>query len=198
MSRGRRSDIEAPPDAELVEAVLRGRTENFAVLVERHQDALFRHALSLGIDSDNAADMVQDTMIRAWERLDECRDSAHLRVWLNRILRNRCLDHLKSAPIRRTRSLQTLPGHEDEMLDDGGVLPDRQADRSALASVLDDVLGTLPSEQSEAFVLKYVEGYSYDEMVEITGASVSALKMRVHRARDLIRSQMEARGIEPM
>lgn len=184
-------------DAELVAEVLGGRVEGFRTLVERHEDRLFRHALSLGVAPDVAADMVQDSLVRAWEKLAECRNPARFGLWVGRILRNRCLDHLKSAPSRYATALGAVADgmlHKEGVADGG---PQVHVERLAIQAALNEALSRLPVEQSEAFVLKHVEGYGYPEMVELTGASVSALKMRVHRARDAIREHLEAKGLGP-
>lgn len=184
-------------DAELVAEVLGGRVEGFRILVERHEDRLFRHALSLGVAPDVAADMVQDSLVRAWERLAECRNPGRFGLWVGRILRNRCLDYLKSAPNRHTTSLGAVAegALEEKGPVDAG--PQLHVERLALNAALDEALAMVSVEQSEAFVLKHVEGYGYPEMAELTGASVSALKMRVHRARDAIREHLEAKGLGP-
>jgi RNA polymerase sigma-70 factor, ECF subfamily len=189
---------EAPSDADVIASVLGGRTDLFSVLVQRYEDALFRHAQSLGLDPDTSADMVQDALVRAWECLDECREPAHFRIWVGRILRNRCLDHLKRASSRQNTSLDRLGegGHAFASTTAEGA--DDVIHRRALSTALDDALAALPRDQAEAFVLKHVEARSYEEMALLTDASVSALKMRVHRARDVIRGHLEAAGIGSM
>jgi len=189
---------ETPPDAEVVAAVLRGQSERFTLLVERYQDALFRHALTLGLDPDAASDMVQDSLVRAWESLAECRDPAHFRIWVGRILRNRCLDHLKRASTRRTTSLHAIAADVQGLEDQRTPNPEGEFNRRAVQAALDQALLELPAEQAEAFLLKHVEGHTYGEMADLTGASISALKMRVHRARDTIRASLDARGIQSM
>ena len=69
---------------------------------------------------------------------------------------------------------------------------DESLDRSELADALEEALGRLTDEQREAFVLKHVDGRSYEEMAELLGTGVDALKMRVHRAREALRSMMGA------
>jgi RNA polymerase sigma-70 factor, ECF subfamily len=190
--------LEDPSDAEVVAAVLEGATDRFSILVLRHEDALFRHALSLGLDADTSADMVQDSLVRAWECLGECRDPTHFRIWVGRILRNRCLDHLKSASSRRTASFDRSGDQEPGFPSAERDRADDLVHRHALSTIIDEALAALPAEQAEAFVLKHVEGRSYEEMAELTEASVSALKMRVHRAREVIRGHLEAVGIGSM
>jgi RNA polymerase sigma-70 factor, ECF subfamily len=133
-----------PPDAEVVAAVLRGESERFAILVQRHQDALFRHAVTLGLDPDAAADMVQDSLVRAWESLAECRDPAHFRIWVGRILRNRCLDHLKRASTRRTTSLHSMVADVQGLEDHRTPDPEGEFARRAFHAALDRALLELP------------------------------------------------------
>ena len=177
------------PDEEVVAQVLAGRTGRFAVLVRRHQPALFRQALAMGLDRDTAEDMVQDSLVRAFQGLEGCREKGRFRVWVTRILRNRCLDHLKSAPIQRNDSL--LPGLLNR---DGG--PEEDRERAALRALLAEALDLLPEEQREAFLLRHVDGFSYQEMCEITDVSESAMKMRVHRAREALRAHLGGLGAE--
>jgi RNA polymerase sigma-70 factor, ECF subfamily len=178
-----------PSDEEVVAAVLSGATERFALLVHRHQEALYRQACSMGVDADTAEDLVQDALVRAFEGLDGWREQGRFRVWVIRILRNRCLDHLKSAPTQRNHPLHpTLPDRS------GG--PERDQERRALGALLEEAMRRIAPEQREAFLLRHVEGFSYEETAEITGASMSAMKMRVHRARDALREHLRRSGFE--
>ncbi len=167
-------------DEEVVAQVLAGRTGRFALLVRRHQAALFRQALAMGLDRDTAEDMVQDSLVRAFQGLEGCREKGRFRVWVARILRNRCLDHLKSAPVQRNDPL--VP---DLLYRGGG--PEEGREETALRALLAEALNRLPEDQREAFLLRHVDGFSYREMSEIADASESALKMRVHRAREALR-----------
>lgn len=164
-------------DAQIIRAVLGGEQSAFAVLVARYQERLFRRALALTGDPEMAADMVQDAFVRAYTALD--RSEPHrFGAWIHRILRNLCLDELK-APRQRTGPLP------DDLA--GSVNPAGDLDRSELAAALDTALATLSPTVREAFVLKHVEGLSYRQMVELTGAGEAALKMRVSRAREALR-----------
>jgi len=93
--------VEAASDAELVQRVLGGHTPTYEVLVRRYQESLYRHAVGMVGDSDAAADLVQDSLVKAYTRLGTC-DPDRFAAWLFRILRNRCKDWLKS---RRRRDV---------------------------------------------------------------------------------------------
>ena len=180
-----------PSDTELVGDVLAGREDRYAVLVARHQAQLYRHARGMGLDGDTAEDMVQDALVRAYTRLDECKDPERFGLWVGRILRNRCLDYLKSAGARKRNPLKPdLPA-------EGGD-PERHHEVGELQEVLEEALEALPEEQREAFALKHVDGRSYEEMAELAEASVSAMKMRVHRAREALREILADRVEVPL
>ncbi len=184
----RASDPTELSDGDVVARVLAGDTERYALLVQRHQGLLFRQARGLGVDPDTAADLVQESFIKAYENLDRCRDPERFGLWVSRMLRNRCLDHFKSAPHRRKASLDfEVPENR----------PDPEGEREAgfVREALESALDTLPSEQREAFLLKHGEGLSYDDMAEVVGASVSAVKMRVHRARERLRRTLGSVGL---
>ena len=176
----------SPSDTEAVEAVLSGRTDAFAVLVRRYQDVLYAHAVRMVGSTDDAADLVQRAFVKGFERLARCREPARVGGWLFRILANECRDHLKSR--RRTDlSVEVLPPLRTP---DPG--PDDAAREAELQREVEAALERLDPDQREAFVLKHVDGRPYDEISALLGVSVSALKMRVHRAREGLQTILEA------
>ncbi len=174
--------VSSPTDAELISRILAGEREQYAHLVGRYQGVLYRHALGMVLQPDAAADLVQDTFIKAYTSLAQCQDPARFRAWIFRILSNRCRDHLKN------RRQHTVPLEEDTALtlsrDDPGLGVEQRELREAVTLAL----AQLPETQREAFLLKHVEGRSYEEIAELLEVSVSALKMRVHRARETLQA----------
>lgn len=187
---GRPGDLADRSDRDLVEAVLDGRRSAYRVLVERHEDALFRRAVSILGDADLAADMVQETFVRAYERLAECSDPARFGGWVYRALRNRCYDDLRAAR-RRSRPLSAVA--QLAAADDPGDDLERQRMRGTIQDALDRLSPLL----REAFVLKHVDGFNYDEMQEMAGVSKSALKMRVKRAREELETMLRPHVAAP-
>ncbi len=167
-----------PTDGEVVEAVLSGDRDAYELLVRRYQDALYRYAERMMARPDEAADVVQLAFIKGYRNLHRCREPEKVGGWLFRIAVNLCKDRLKS------RTYQELP------LDSVGAVrasrgdPEASRERAEMAGEIRRALERLTPDQREAFVLKHVEGWSYEEMSERLDVSVSALKMRVHRARE--------------
>lgn len=181
-----RLDGASPSDAELVEQVRRGDRDAYATLVNRHQTLLYRHAAGMGLDHDTSLDLVQDAFVRAYMRLDECHDPAHFRAWIFRITRNLCLDHVKNVR-RMSVPISQTSGVED--------IPCRDGDADDLDRTLREALLRLPAAMREAFLLKHDAGYTYEEVAELTNASPSAVKMRVHRARESLRAFLIGQGV---
>lgn len=177
------------PDGDLVARVLAGDAASYEVLVRRHQAPLYRQARGMGLDPDTAEDMVQETFVSAYAGLAGCRDPNRFRAWVFRILRNRCLDHLRDVR-RRDVPLEWAAPH-------GGAEPGDDP-RFGLRHELADALQRLSPLLREAFLLKHEGGYTYDEVAEITDASPSAVKMRVQRARDELRALLESRPARAM
>jgi RNA polymerase sigma-70 factor (ECF subfamily) len=148
--------------------------------VNRYQRVLYRYAVAMVLDHDAAADMVQDAFVRAYTHLRECRDGTRFRAWVFQTLRHRCLDHLKEAARRNVRLDEVGP------IVDSAAGPLTIVERERQHADITRALAELPPAQREAFVLRHVEGVSYEEMAELFDVSVSALKMRVLRAREAL------------
>ena len=171
-------------DAELVARVLAGDHDSYQYLVQRHQDIMFRVAYSLVLDDDVAADIVQDAFVRAYVSLARCRDRSRFRVWLLATLRNRGLDYLKE---KRRGDLSLEAEGVARRAEALGAHTDAEDERQALRTALEDALARLSDPLREAFVLRHVEQFSVEETAAVLGTSISAVKMRVHRAREQLK-----------
>lgn len=176
-------------DADLVARVLGGEREAFTGLVQRYQSPMYRYARAMGMDPDPAADEVQETFVKAYTDLASCRNPHRFEPWLFRILRNRCLDYLKN--IRR----HAVPVDEVPLADPDPV-PDAMVERLEAGERLQRALSTMNADLRDAFLMKHHDDRTYDEMAEIAGASVSAMKMRVHRAREALVRALEDRELD--
>lgn len=176
--------MDTPSDADLIQRIVRGDRDAYALLVRRYQEPLFRHAYGMVRDADTAADLVQDSFVKAYGSLHTCQDPSRFGAWVFQILRNRCRDHLK-APRRRT-----VPIEDQDLLPSASADPLRLLEQSETGREIEDALAALPEDQREAFLLKHVEELSYEEMSKRLGAGVSALKMRVMRAREALQAAL--------
>jgi RNA polymerase sigma-70 factor (ECF subfamily) len=170
---------EEPSDAQVVARVLSGEQEAFGLLIRRYEPGLLRYATRMLGSRDAASDAVAEGLVRAYRHLAGCRDPARLRTWLYRIVANRCKSHLARRPVG------------DVSLDDAPPMADpadteAELERAEELALVERALMTLSPEKREAFLLKHVEGMSYEEMADATGELIPTLKMRVHRAREAL------------
>jgi RNA polymerase sigma-70 factor (ECF subfamily) len=164
-------------DAMLVRRVLEGDTAAFTTLVDRHAAACTRFAMRMLGNREDAEDATQESFLRAYRSLGRYEERQAFRTWLFQILVNRC----RTAAVRRQRRQRMF------LVDDGAVAMASvrpAAESTELRAELNRAIESLDPDQREAFLLKHVEQLSYDEIAAITGAGVSALKMRVKRACD--------------
>jgi RNA polymerase sigma-70 factor (ECF subfamily) len=170
---------EAPSDAEVVARVLGGELEAFGLLIRRYEPGLLRYATRMLGSRDAAADAVAEALVRAYRHLASCRDPTRLRTWLYRIVANRCKSHLGRRPTADV-SLDEAP----PIADPGDT--EAELEQAEQLALVERALMTLSPEKREAFLLKHVEGMSYEEMAAATGERIPTLKMRVHRAREAL------------
>jgi len=168
-------------DGEAVRRVLAGDTESFRFLVSRYRQQYSRYAIVQVGDADAAVDAMQEAFIRAFNSLESCRDPDRFGPWFFRILTNQC--HTVRSRRRPTQDVAALDLPARERTDEA-------LERAELADRLDAALQRLTADQREAFVLKHVDGRSYEEMADLLGLGVDALKMRVYRAREALRDMM--------
>jgi RNA polymerase sigma-70 factor, ECF subfamily len=165
-------------DAELVRRVRAGDIGAYGVLVSRYRDRLGRYAVHMIGDHEDAEEALQDTFVRAYRSLERC-DAARFGAWLYGILVNRCRTTGARAARRRRMFVR-----DDVALNGAGAAQADHADRVEWTDAVDRALARLAPEYREAFLLKHVEDLEYEQIAELTGAGISALKMRVKRARE--------------
>jgi len=171
-------------DAADVQRVLAGDVDAYAKLVERYYDRCARFAIRMLGNRDDAEDALQATFLRAYRALGRYQERDRFSAWLYRILVNQC----RSIAARRSHRERVFVREEALLLN----APDKTPvwtgeDEEFVQRVLNELDPLL----REAFLLKYVEELSYEEMSALTGAGVSALKMRVKRACEKLRDRWE-------
>jgi len=173
-----------PSDAEVIARVLDGDTEAFGLLVDRYQGEFAAYAKHMTGSLDEAADIVQESLIRAYNSLRRCTERDRFKGWLFRIVSNQCKSHL-------TRGKRSMRRPFESLIDEPATAaPDADAEAAELRERVQGALQQLPAEQREALVLKYLHGLSLPEMAELLSCSVPALKMRLLRGREALRETL--------
>lgn len=175
-----RRQVENEKERELILRAQQGDRGAFAALVRSHQNEVYTLARRLVGDPHLAADVAQEALIRAWKALPKFRGDAQLSTWLHRITVNTAWTHKKrakrhaSASIDEVVELPAVPGADH---------PELAGEMLELRGRLRHALDKLPVALRQVVVLKNVYGWSHAEIAEAMGISVTASKVRLHRAR---------------
>jgi RNA polymerase sigma-70 factor (ECF subfamily) len=182
-------------EAELLARARRGDADAFAALVEPLQRRAFNLALRMLGDPDEAADVAQDALVRAYTRLGDFRGEASFATWLHRIVHNTALDALRWRARHPVEFLDPSPAAGDDPPREvaaAGEGPEAAAVRADERRAILRALAALSPEFRAAVILRDVQGLDYDEVAAVTGVSLGTVKSRLHRARARLRQLLAA------
>lgn len=170
---------------EIIRSVIKGNINEFEKLVTAYEKNVYNLALRMVGDPEDAADMTQETFIKAYRSLNSFRGDSKFSVWLYRIASNVCLDFLRS----RSRRPQVSLSREDE---DGQTLidlpdlsqnPEEQLMKKLSMEAVRCGLEQLPPQQRQILVLRELGGLSYSELAQTLGLEEGTVKSSIFRAR---------------
>ncbi len=177
-------------DAEVIRRVLAGETELFEVLLRRHDLRVYRTVRSILRDEDEAEDAMQSAWIQAYQHLGTWAGASSFSAWLVRIAVNEALGRLR----KRARLVSLHPGDGDsdagELMDVRAEDPEERAAASEAVRLVERAVDELPPPYRSVFVLREVEELSTAETGEALGLGEDAVKVRLHRARAMLRRSL--------
>ncbi len=167
-------------EGQWVQATLRGDKNAFANIVEKHQVAVFNLAYRLLGNATEAEDAAQESFVRAYTRLSTYNLEQSFTTWLLSITAHHCIDTL-----RKSRRVRTEPV-DDLALPAEQASPEKQAVANEQSREVRQALDLLPAHYRLVLVLRYWYDMSYQEIGQVAGLSEGVVKIRLHRARDLL------------
>jgi RNA polymerase sigma-70 factor (ECF subfamily) len=181
-------------DHMLVEACRAGQTEAFGVLVQRYQERLYQVLLHLSGSPEDARDFLQDTFLRAYEKLDQFHGDSSFYTWVYRIGVNFALSGHRR---RRARTVVVRNGEDqhsrfedaaDESADADPTYPLERAERE---QIVEAALNQLGPEHRAVIILKDFDGRRYEEIGAILNVPIGTVRSRLHRARCELRERLQ-------
>lgn len=174
-----------------------GSAEAFEQLVLKYQTAVYNLCLRMTGDPEDAADMTQESFLKAWRNLESFQGNSAFSTWLYRLASNTCLDHLRS--VKRKPQLSLVMEDEDgeaQALDvpDSAPSPEEQVIALDEQSRLNDALQALEEDQRQILILRAVNGLSYTEIAEALHLKEGTVKSRLARAREQLRKKLQQNG----
>ncbi len=181
-------------DSDLVRAALDGRLGAFETLIRRYDQMLYRTARRLSLTHEEAQDVVQESFLKAFRKLEQFRAMAKFSTWLTRIAINESLETLRKRNYFRETSLDTY--YDDEEGDstlqiiDWGPNPEQRFRESELRAILSNALDQLRPILRSVFVLRDMEGLSAREAAELLDITEVVVRSRLFRARTELRRRL--------
>ena len=180
---------------DLLERARAGDARDFEDLARPAEAGLYRHVLRIVGTTAEAEDIVQDALFSAWRSISSFQGGS-FRAWLYRIATNRSIDVIRA---RRRRGELPLEPADDEDVEWAepvaeGPDPAEIASHGEALAIVEAALGQVAPEQRAALLLRDIEGFSYEEIAQITVSEIGTVKSRIHRARLSVRNALVARG----
>jgi RNA polymerase sigma-70 factor, ECF subfamily len=185
------------PDHEFIELAQRGDERAFEALVRRHEQRAFRIARNLVPSDEDARDLAQEAFLRVFRHLDRFDFQYPFTTWLNRIVTNLAIDHLRRRrPLARGQGGDV--GDEDdeslpEAVDESEPAPSRRLEADETAQKVRDCIAGLAPHFQTVLVLRELEGLPCIEIARIVGATHVTVRWRLHRGRRLFQEEWERR-----
>ena len=174
-------------DREIIELYNSGRQEEaFNGIVDAYTERLYWHIRRFLCSHEDTDDLLQDVFIKIWTALPTFRGDSKLYTWLYRIATNEVLNHLRRQKFKAILSLESSSTLLEKKIDDD---PSFNGDR--LQRELHKAMQRLPEKQRIVFNLRYFDEMKYEDMAEVTGTSVGALKASYHHACEKIRNDLQ-------
>ncbi len=184
-------------DRELIDLFHSGTREKaFTLLVEKYQQKVYFHIRRMVKNHDDADDVMQNTFIKVWKGLENFRNEAQFYTWLYRIATNETITFINSRTKKATVAFEGSGNDDDE----GSYAPSNyikgesnSVDSDDIQAKLQRAIDTLPEKQKLVFNLRYYDEMPYEQMSEVLGTSVGALKASYHHAAQKIEAFLTSR-----
>lgn len=154
------------------------------------KDKLYRFALNIVSDTYDAEDIMQELMIKIWKRWEQFQEIENQEAWCMTVTRNMAIDKVRSrkAPMQDIDTVHTISDSE--------ATPDKAMEKSERMGFIMKILNELPDKQRTIVHLRDIEGYTYQEIADITETTLDFVKVSLHRARKTMKEKLIQRNFK--
>lgn len=174
-------------DKEILELYKAGEREKaFGEIVESYSERLYWHVRRFLCSHEDTDDLLQEIFIKIWSSLSSFRGDSSLYTWIYRIATNESLNFLQKQKIRATLRFESMSSKLEEKIDEDNGVDGNEAQKALMKAVQ-----RLPAKQRTVFIMRWFDDLSYEDISEILGTSVGALKASYHFASEKIKTELE-------
>lgn len=173
-------------DGEIIRLYRSGEEERaFSEIVRSYSERLYWHVRRFVCCHEDADDLVQEIFVKIWAALPSFREEAQLFTWIYRIATNETLNFLRKQKVRAALSFRSIDAEMERMIDDDPYFNGDAAQRKLMK-----LIQKLPQKQRIVFSLRYFDDIKYEDIAQITGTTVGALKASYHIAYEKIKKEL--------
>ena len=174
-------------DKEILELYKAGEREKaFGEIVESYSERLYWHVRRFLCSHEDTDDLLQEIFIKIWSSLSSFRGDSSLYTWIYRIATNESLNFLQKQKIRAALRFESMSSKLEEKIDEDNGVDGNEAQKALMKAVQ-----RLPAKQRTVFIMRWFDDLSYEDISEILGTSVGALKASYHFASEKIKTELE-------
>lgn len=182
----------------LLEKARKGDVDAFGMLIKEHEKKAFNIAYRFLKNPEDAQDITQEAFLRAFRSIKKFKGNSSFSTWLYRIINNTCIDFIRAKQNKVSDSIDKTINYDGEELElqipSDKNDPVELTETSEISALMKSVLAELPDDQKMAIVLRDIQGFSYQEIAEITGVGMGTVKSRINRARLALKELIQQRG----
>ncbi|MCX6826963.1 MAG: sigma-70 family RNA polymerase sigma factor [candidate division Zixibacteria bacterium] len=181
-------------DRELIKRALSGNQDAYKELMNRHRPATYHIIFKFVREKEAAADLVQETFMKAFASLNTYRSEYKFSTWLYRIAANSAIDYLRKQRIH-TLSLDSPGGGDDDRggmeIVDLSYHPEKDLEEREKRISIQDAINSLPEKYRMVILYRHKEDRSYEEIAEALNIPIGTVKARIFRARELLKKKLK-------
>ncbi|MCK5058289.1 MAG: RNA polymerase sigma factor [Candidatus Aminicenantes bacterium] len=183
-----KTDANIDRDNELIRLLKEGNRQAFTEIIRLYQKGVFKVAYGFFRDRDDAMEIVQETFMRVYEKIDRFGNHSSFKNWVYRIATNLCIDYYRKFKSKKIHSQDI--SELDDMHSSDTVPPEERLDRQNFKKNLEESLQTLSKRQKMIFVMKHFNALKYKEISGILNISVGTVKSLHHRAARALKKKL--------
>lgn len=189
-------------DDELMILIQSGDADAFSEIVSRYQGMLIGFFVRNTRDVQFSEDLAQDTLLKVYSQAWDYLPLGRFRGWMFRIARNLLIDNVRrrshDALVQAVRRQPQEEDHAMNRLVEQIFPPEQQVEQAEFSEVIDELLGTVPDDQRQTFILHYYSELSLPEVAEIMEVPLATSKSRLRLAREKLAEKLRTRGFDPV
>lgn len=179
---------------DLLSAAAKGDMDAFSALIQKYERLLYNIAYRIMGNPEDASDMTQEALIKIYKNLAKCNDEKGFKNWAAAITSNTCIDEIRKRKNKTTRSLDEMvsvpDGAVEQQFESSEPTPEEAILSSEKTQLIQSEINKLSSDHRAVIVLRDIEGFSYQEVADMTNVSLGTVKSRLARAREHLKDSL--------